>query len=132
MCIGLNVSESSTSMKMYTQKKKQQIDDPTSYEVTHGLYPFETHPYNVSDNPFQNIKLTNQQNNQSAVAGSQLCCALDNQPLPTLAAHIHVRSALVRILSTSTRLSHVDPTGFLRDCSLLVLSAFSNTRIRLG
>ena len=31
----------------------------------------------VSDNPFRNIKLTNQQNNQSAVAGSQLCCALD-------------------------------------------------------
>ena len=42
----------------------QQIDDPTSYEVTHGL-PFETHPYNVSNNPFQQIKPTNQQNNQS-------------------------------------------------------------------
>ena len=56
----------------------QQIDDPTSYEVTHGL-PFETHPYNVSDKPFQNITLTNQQNNQSAVAGSQHCCAFDKK-----------------------------------------------------
>ena len=60
----------------FSIKEIRQILDPTSYEVTHEL-PFETHPYNVSDNAVQNITLTKQQNNQSAVAGSQLCCALD-------------------------------------------------------